>query len=119
MIKILTIIVGAVALVMSGYLFNLVDQTNFFDRVVELPEERIWQFHIAAAVVIMWLVYSLMQKALPPLILIGLLVLAVGTEGMFLGLNFNGTIVEQSELMQKIEAGAEELKEKAEELLGN
>ncbi len=116
MLKIITVIAGAIALFMSGYLYNLVDQTHFFNETVEIPKDRIWQFHLGAAVVILWLIYGLMQKVLPPLLMIGLLVLAVGTEGMFLGLNFNGTIVEQSEFMQKLEEGAEKLKDKAEEL---
>lgn len=119
LLKGLTILIGGLALAMSGYLYQVIDQTSFFNEVVEIPADQIWMYHLLAAVVIVWLVISLFMKLLPPLLIVGLLIVAVGSEGMFLGLNFNGTIVEQSEFMENLENKAEELLEKAEDLLDN
>ncbi len=118
-LKLITVLVAGVALAMSGYLYQLVDQTNFFNQSIEIPADQIWMYHLVAAIVIVWLVISLFLKLLPPLLIVGLLIVAVGSEGMFVGLNFNGTIVEQSEFMEKLENSAEDLMKKAEDLLDN
>ncbi|GAB2998803.1 hypothetical protein [Psychrosphaera aestuarii] len=118
-LKLITVLVAGVALAMSGYLYQLIDQTNFFNQSIEIPADQIWMYHLVAAIVIVWLVISLFLKLLPPLLIVGLLIVAVGSEGMFVGLNFNGTIVEQSEFMEKLENSAEDLMKKAEDLLDN
>ncbi len=119
LLKGITMLAGAVALMMSGYLYQVIDSTNFFNRSVEIPADQIWMYHLVAGLVIVWLLIAMAKKLLPPMLIIGLLILAVGSEGMFLGLNFNGTIVEQSEFMEKLENGADDALEKAKDLFDN
>jgi len=103
--KIITYIAGAVAVGLAGYLYKVLDDSNFLSQVAMLPADDIMYFHIFAAVVIAWLVFSLLMNLVSKAIVVALLVFAVGVEGTFLGLNLNGSIVEQpfnvEELMDK------------------
>lgn len=110
-LKLITYAAGAAALGLSGYLAKLLNETNLMEQVAAIPSENITYFHIGAVVVIAWLLVSFVMKLISRAIIIALLVLAVGAEGTFVGMNINGLIVEQS-------ATLEDVKDKAEDLLG-
>jgi len=109
-LKLITYVAGAVALGLFGYLAKLLDDTNLMEQVTAIPSDNITYFHIAAAVVILWLLFGLLMKVVSRAIIIVLLVLAVGAEGTFVGMNMNGSIVEQVDML-------EDAKDKAEDLL--
>ena len=94
--KIITYIAGAITIGLMGYLYEILDDSGYLEQVAAIPAEDIMGFHIFAAVVIVWLVFGLIMKILSRAILIALLVVVVSVEGTFLGLNLNGSIVEQS-----------------------
>ena len=109
-LKLITYLAGAAALGVSGYLVKLLNETNLMEQVAAIPSENITYFHIGAVVVIAWLIVSFVMKLISRAIIIALLVLAVGAEGTFVGMNLNGLIVEQT-------ATLEDVKEKAEDML--
>ena len=110
-LKLITYVVGAAALGLFGYLAKLLDDTNLMEQVAAIPSDNITYFHIVAAVVIVWLLISWVMKVVSKVIIIALLVIAVGAEGTFVGMNINGSIVEQVDML-------EDAKDKAEDLLG-
>ncbi|NVK24427.1 MAG: hypothetical protein HWE10_05835 [Gammaproteobacteria bacterium] len=94
--KIITYVAGAITLGLAGYLYKVLDESGYLEQVAAIPADDIMAFHIFAAVVIVWLVFGLIMKMVSRVLLIALLVLTLGIEGTFLGLNLNGSIVEQS-----------------------
>ena len=79
------------------------------DQVAAIPSENITYFHIGAAVVIVWLLISFVMKLISRAIIIALLVLAVGAEGTFVGMNLQGNIVEQAPTLEDVKDKAEDL----------
>lgn len=107
--KLLTLLAGAVTLGLLGYLGFVLDETGYLDQVMAMPKDEIMIYHIAAAAVIVWLLISMMMKVISRAIIVVLLVLAVGAEGMFLGLNINGNIIEDTDLIEQIKDKSEDL----------
>jgi hypothetical protein len=108
-LKLITYVAGAVALGLFGYLAKLLDDTNLMEQVTAIPSDNITYFHIAAAAVIAWLLLSWIMKVVSRVIIIGLLVIAVGAEGTFVGMNINGSIVEQSAVLEDAKDAAKDM----------
>lgn len=117
--KIITYIAGAITLGLIGYLYKVLDQSGYLEQVATIPADDIMGFHIFAAVVIAWLIFGLIMKIVSRALLIGLLVVAVGAEGTFLGLNLNGSIVEQSIGLEQMLEQGEDLVEELKDSLDN
>ena len=115
--KLITYAAGVAALVLSGYLAKLLDDSNFMEQVTAIPSENITYFHIIALVVIAWLLISLLMTIISRAIIIVLLIIAIGAEGTFAGMNFNGIIVEQTSVLEDVQNGAEDLLDDAGDLL--
>jgi len=115
--KLITYAAGVAALVLSGYLAKLLDDSNFMEQVTAIPSENITYFHIIALVVIAWLLISLLMTIISRAIIIVLLIIAIGAEGTFAGMNFNGIIVEQTSVLEDVQDGAEDLLDDAGDLL--
>jgi glucan phosphoethanolaminetransferase (alkaline phosphatase superfamily) len=116
-LKLITYAAGVAALVLSGYLAKLLDDSNFMEQVTAIPSENITYFHIIALVVIVWLLISLLMTIISRAIIIVLLIIAIGAEGTFAGMNFNGIIVEQTSVLEDVQNGAEDLLDDAGDLL--
>lgn len=116
-LKLITYAAGVAALVLSGYLAKLLDDSNFMEQVTAIPSENITYFHIIALVVITWLLISLLMTIISRTIIIVLLIIAIGAEGTFAGMNFNGIIVEQTSVLEDVRDGAEDLLDDAGDLL--
>jgi len=116
-LKLITYAAGVAALVLSGYLAKLLDDSNFMEQVTAIPSENITYFHIIALVVIAWLLISLLMTIISRAIIIVLLIIAIGAEGTFAGMNFNGIIVEQTSVLEDVQDGAEDLLDDAGDLL--
>ncbi|WP_299265125.1 hypothetical protein [uncultured Psychrosphaera sp.] len=116
-LKLITYAAGVAALVLSGYLAKLLDDSNFMEQVTAIPSENITYFHIIALVVIAWLLISLLMTIISRAIIIVLLIIAIGAEGTFAGMNFNGIIVEQTSVLEDVQNGAEDLLDDAGDLL--
>ena len=117
--KIITYIAGAITLGLTGYLYKVLDESGYLEQVAAIPADDIMGFHIFAAVVIAWLVFGLIMKIVSRAILITLLVLAVGAEGTFLGLNLTGSIVKQSVNVEELLEQGEDLVDEIKDSLGN
>ena len=115
--KIITYLAGAVTLGLCGYLYKLLDESGYLQQVAAVPADEIMTYHIIAAVVIIWLLIGLVMKVISRAILITLLVIAVGAEGMFAGLNISGDIVEQSAVVEQLEDSATKLFKQAQDLV--
>ena len=116
--KIITYVSGFITLGLVAYLYKVLDESGFTEQVAAIPADDIMGYHILAAVIIAWLLFTLVMKTVSRGIVIGLLVLAVGAEGTFLGLNLNGTIVEQNELQELIKDKGQELLDDVKDSLG-
>ncbi|MDA7746522.1 hypothetical protein N8878_04230 [Psychromonas sp.] len=90
--KILTYLAGATTLGLFGYLYTVLDDKGVIDQVARIPADSVTTYHIVAAIIIAWLIFSLIMKVISRSIIIVLLVLAVGAEGTFVGLNMTGNI---------------------------
>ena len=119
MLKLITYLAGAVALGLSGYLVKLLNETNLMEQVAAIPSENITYFHIGAVVVIAWLLVSLVMKLISRAIIIALLVLAIGAEGTFVGMNINGSIVEKSAVLEDVKGQAEDLLDDLKDAIDN
>lgn len=108
-LKLITYVAGAVALGLFGYLAKLLDDTNLMEQVAAIPSDNITYFHIAAAAVIVWLLFGLLMKVISRVIIIALLIIAVGAEGTFVGMNINGSIIEQADVLDDAKDAAEDL----------
>lgn len=117
--KIITYIAGAITVGLVGYLYKVLDDSGYLEQVAAIPADDIMGFHIFAAVVIAWLIFGLIMKIVSRAILIALLVVTVGAEGTFLGLNLNGSIVEQSINVDQMLEQGEELMETLKDSLDN
>mgnify|MGYP000058614407 FL=1 len=121
--KLITYLAGAVTLGLFGYLYKVMDETGYLEQVMAMPKDDIMTYHIVAGVVIAWLLFSMVMKVISRGILIVLLVFALGAEGVFVGLNINGNIVEQTDYLQEFKDKASDLledaKDKADELIDN
>lgn len=118
-LKLITYAAGVAALVLSGYLAKLVDDSNFMEQVTAIPSDNITYFHIIALVVIAWLLISLLMTVISRAIIIVLLIIAIGAEGTFAVMNFNGIIIEQTNVLEDVQDGAEDLLDNAGDLLGD
>ncbi|GHB67584.1 hypothetical protein GCM10008107_16290 [Psychrosphaera saromensis] len=120
-LKLITYAAGVAALFLSGYLAKLLDDSNFMEQVTAIPSENITYFHIIALVVIAWLLISLLMTVITRGIIIVLLIIAIGAEGTFVGMNINGIIVEQTSVLEDVQDGAvdlfDELKDKVEDVI--
>jgi formylmethanofuran dehydrogenase subunit B len=120
-LKLITYAAGVAALVLSGYLAKLLDDSNFMEQVTAIPSENITYFHIIALVVIAWLLISLLMTVITRGIIIVLLIIAIGAEGTFVGMNLNGIIVEKTSVLEDVQDGAvdlfDELKDKVEDVI--
>jgi hypothetical protein len=120
-LKLITYAAGVAALVLSGYLAKLLDDSNFMEQVTAIPSENITYFHIIALVVIAWLLISLLMTVITRGIIIVLLIIAIGAEGTFVGMNLNGIIVEQTSVLEDVQDDAvdlfDELKDKVVEVI--
>ena len=110
--KTVTYIAGAIISGLAGYLYKVLQESDYAQGVAEIPKDDILGFHIIAAVIIAWLVISLVMKAVSRTIVITLLAAILLIEGAFLGLNLTGVVKEQQSLQQQlIEKGQELLDE--------
>jgi hypothetical protein len=120
-LKIFTYLAGVVTLGLFGYLYKVLEETGQLEQVMAMPKDDIMIYHIVAGVVIAWLIFSLVMKVVARGIIVALLLFAVGAEGVFVGLNLNGTIVEENEMLNDIKDKAtdlfDEAKDKANELI--
>lgn len=120
-LKIFTYLAGVVTLGLFGYLYQVLEETGQLEQVMAMPKDDILIYHIVAAVVIIWLLFSLVMKVVARGLIIVLLLFAVGAEGIFVGLNLNGTIVEENEMFNDIKDKANDLledaKDKAKDLI--
>lgn len=116
--KIITYISAAITVGLIAYLYKVMDQSGYLEQVASIPADDIMGYHILAAVVIAWLLFSLIMKTVSRGLVIGLLVLAVGAEGTFLGMNLSGKIVEQSELEELIRDKGQELLDEMKDKIG-
>jgi len=115
--KTITYIAGAITLGLVGYLYKVLEKSGYLAEVAEIPADDIMGFHIVAAVIIVWLLFSLIMKAVSRALVIGILILALAVEGTFLGMNLSGMIVEETkslpeQLLEKGEDLLEEMKDK-------
>lgn len=121
--KIFTYLAGVVTLGLFGYLYTVLEETGQLEEVMAMPKDDIMIYHIIAGVVIAWLIFSLVMKVVARGLVIALLVFAVGAEGIFIGLNLNGTIVEENQMLNEMKDKAtdlfEEAKEKANDIIDN
>ena len=121
--KAITYLAGLVTLGLFGYLYKVLDETGNLEQVMAMPKDDIMTYHIVAAVVIAWLLFSMVMKLVSRTIVIAILIFALGAEGIFVGLNINGNIVEQTDYLQELKDTAEDLldkaKDKADELIDN
>ena len=121
--KALTYLAGLLTLGLFGYLYKVLDETGYLEQVMAMPKDDILIYHVIAGVVIAWLLFSMVMKVMSRGILIVLLVLAVGAEGVFVGLNINGNIIEQTDYLEELKDKAQDLledaKDKANDLLDN
>jgi uncharacterized membrane protein YfbV (UPF0208 family) len=99
-LKLITYIAGAATLGLFGYLAKVLNDTGYLDQIVSMPKDDIMMYHIVAAAVIVWLIFSLIMKVMSRAIIIALLLVAVGAEGMFVGLNLNGVVEMAPESIQ-------------------
>ena len=109
--KLITGFVTIVTLGLTGYLYQLLDKTNYLEQAAEMSGESVLTFHIAAAVVIAWLIFCLIKKVISTALLVTILVLVLGVEGSFLSMNLSGNIQDITE------TSAKEIVDSAKELL--
>ncbi len=121
--KALTYFAGLLTLGLFGYLYKVLDDTGYLEQVMAMPKDDILIFHVIAGIVIAWLLFSMVMKVISRGLLVVLLVLAVGAEGIFVGLNINGNIIEKTDYLEELQDKAQDLldqaKDKAEDLLDN
>jgi len=121
--KLITYVAGVATLGLFGYLYKVMDETGYLEQVMAMPKDDIMTYHIVAGVIIAWLLFSMVMKVISRGILIVLLVFALGAEGMFVGLNLNGNIVEKTDYLQEFKEKASDLlddvKDKADEIIDN
>ena len=96
--KFITGLVTLVTLGLTGYLYQLLDKTDYLEQAAEMSGESVLTFHIAAAVVIAWLIFCLIKKAISTVLLVTILVLVLGVEGSFLSMNLSGDIKALTEI---------------------
>ena len=121
--KLFTYVAGIITIGLFGYLYTVMEETGYLEQVLALPKDDIMTYHIIDGVVIAYLLFSLVLKTVSRGLVIGLLILAFGAEGVFLGLNLNGNIVVENQLLEDIKDKASDLlddmKDKADELIDN
>ena len=109
--KTITYIAGAITFGLAGYLYKILQESGYMEGIAEIPKDDIVGFHIVAAVIIVWLVFSLVMKAVSRTIVLGLLAVVLLVEGTFLGLNLAGIVKEEPQSLQQ------QLLDKGQELL--
>jgi len=121
--KLFTYVAGIITVGLFGYLYTVLEKTDYLEQVMSMPKDDIMMYHIVAGGVIAYLLFSLVFKLVAKGLIVALLVLAFGAEGIFLGLNLNGNIVEQNQLLEDLKDSANDLldsvKDKADELIDN
>mgnify|MGYP000725318269 CR=1 FL=1 len=100
-LKIFTYLAGVVTVGLFGYLYTVLEETGQLEQVMAMPKDDIMIYHIVAGVVIAWLIFSLVMKVVARGLIIVLLLFAVGAEGIFVGLNINGTIIEENQMLNE------------------
>lgn len=122
-LKIFTYLAGVVTLGLFGYLYKVLEETGQLEQVMAMPKDDIMIYHIVAGVVIAWLIFSLVMKVVARGLIIVLLLFAVGAEGIFVGLNINGTIIEENQILNEFKVKAtdmlEDMEEKAKDIIDN
>ncbi|MBU2880381.1 hypothetical protein KO525_00270 [Psychrosphaera sp. B3R10] len=122
-LKIFTYLAGVVTVGLFGYLYTVLEETGQLEQVMAMPKDDIMIYHIVAGVVIAWLIFSLVMKVVARGLIIVLLLFAVGAEGIFVGLNINGTIIEENQMLNEFKDKAtdmlEDMEEKAKDIIDN
>lgn len=115
--KTITYIAGAITCGLAGYLYKIVQESDYLNSVAEVPKDDILGFHIAAGVILVWLLFSFISKAVSRTITFGLLAFLVLIEGSFIGLNLQGTVIaKQVSLQEQILDKGKELVEEFKKL---
>lgn len=96
--KLITVLVAIATAVLTGYLYQLLEETNYLEQAATMSGESVMTFHIAALAIIAWLVFCLIKKAVSTTLLVTLLVVALGVEGSFLSMNLTDKISDYIEL---------------------
>lgn len=114
--KTITYIAGAITCGLAGYLYKIIQESDYLNTIAEVPKEDILGFHIVAAVILAWLLIGLVVKTVSRTFVLGLLVFLLAVEGAFIGLNIQGIVVEkpkslQEQIMDKGKELVEELKD--------
>lgn len=113
--KTLTYLAGAATFALFGYLYTVLDDKGIIDQVARMSSDDINTFHIVAAIIIIWLIFSLIMKVISRSIIIVLLILAIGAEGAFVGLNITGVI--QVDMVEQLKDKTDELMDSAKSLI--
>lgn len=92
--KIITGLVVATTLALTGYLYQLLEETDYLEQAAAISGESVMSFHIAAIIVIAWLVFCLIKKAISTTLLLSLLIIILGIEGTFLSMDLNESVSE-------------------------
>lgn len=118
--KTITYIAGAITCGLAGYLYKILQESEYLSGVAEVPKDDILGFHIVAVIVLAWLVVSLIAKTVSRVFVLGLLVFVLVVEGCFVGLNFAGVVVPEPEsLQEQILNKGKELVDELKELTNN
>lgn len=99
--KTITYIAGAITCGLAGYLYKIVQESDYLQSVAEVPKDDILGFHIVAGVILAWLLFSLIFKVVSRTFVLGLLAFVILVEGSFIGLNVKGVVIEQQASLQE------------------
>ena len=99
--KTITYIAGAITCGLAGYLYKIIQESEYFTGVAEVPKDDILGFHIVAAVILVWLLIGLLVKTVSRAFVLGLLLFVVVVEGAFISFNLTGIVIEQPETLQQ------------------
>lgn len=99
--KTIAYIAGAITCGLAGYLYKIVQQSNYLNGIAEVPKEDIFGFHVVAGVILVWLLVNWVFKLVSRAFLIGLIVFVVVVEGSFIGLSLTGIVVEEPQSLQQ------------------
>lgn len=118
--KTIAYIAGAITCGLAGYLYKIVQESNYLDGIAKVPKDDIVGFHIVAAIVLIWLLVNWVFKLVSRAFLIGLITIVLIVEGTFIGLNLTGIVVEKPQtLQQQLLDKGKELVDELKELTSN
>lgn len=109
-VKTITYIAGAITCGLAGYLYKVIQESDYLNGVAQVPKDDILGFHVVAGVILAWLLFSLIAKAVSRVFVLGLFAFIILLEGFFIGLNIKGVVIEkQLSLQEQILKKGEEL----------